>query len=132
MGVALELPVALEEVLFDVADHALRLAFGPRALRPARLRREAVVVGQLQEAGVEDHPVVPVMLQHRRFLVVDQYRAWDHVEVAECLHQGLEGVFGILARGQPGVEPSLSDATQVEKGICQRCGRETISAPIGC
>lgn|GEM_PF-4255381 len=105
VGVALERPIALEEVLLYVAHHALGLALGARALRAARLGREAVMVGQLQEASVEDHAVVPVMLEHSSLLIIDQYGARYAAKITEGLYQRLVGMLGILARGRPGMEP---------------------------
>lgn len=113
-------------VQLHVAHHAFGLALGPRALRTARLGREAVVVGQLQEPGIEDHAPVAVMLEHRRLLVIDQHRARYATEVVERLHQGLVGVLGVLTRCRPGME-----AARVAQGVDGEIDRAVLAGHHG-
>ena len=132
MGKALELPVTLEEVLLHVAHHTLGLALGARALRPACLGRKPIVVGQLQETGIKNHAVVSVVLQNCRFLVIDEYRPWCAAKVAEGLHQGLVGVFGILAGGRPGMEtPRITQRVDCETDLATLAGDHRLDfAPV--
>lgn len=132
VGNALELPVALEEVLLHIAHHAFGLALGARALWTARLGGEAVVIGQLQEASIEDDTVVPVVLQHRRLLVVDQHRARYAAEVAEGLHQRLIGVLGILAGRRPGMEaPRIAQRVDRKIDLAALAGDDRLDfAPV--
>ncbi len=106
MAVALEVPVALEEVLFHIAHHPLGLALGTRPLGPTRLGLEAVMVGvgQIQEAGVEMHGAVPIMPDHGRLLIVHQDLARHAAEVVEGPDQPFIGVFGVFPGSGPDVQ----------------------------
>ncbi len=76
------------------------------ALRPAGLGDKAVMVGQFQEAGIEGDLAIAIMTNHRRLLVIHQHAGWNAIKVPEGLHQGLVGVFGVLARASPDVKVS--------------------------
>ena len=103
MRPALEVPVALEEVLLDVAHQTLHLAFGAWTVGPAGLRHEAVMAGQLLEAFVEAHGAGHVC-GHGCLVVVDPYLPGDAAEPGEGSHQTLTGVLGITARRRHDVE----------------------------
>ena len=76
MRQAVEGAVADEEVVLDVAHHALVLALGAGARGPTGPRREAVVPGQIEKARIEADAVRP-MLQDRRLLIVDEHFGRD-------------------------------------------------------
>lgn len=95
---AVALPVPYEEVVLQVFDHTFNLALSSRPAGGATgPGLEVIVLRQLQEAGVEDHVAV-VVLQHSRFMVIDQYCLHTTTEVAQGPNQGLIGMFHILTR----------------------------------
>ena len=111
MRPALEGPVALEEVLFDVAYYPFHLtpgsspgqALGARAVGTAGFRHKAVMAGQLLEAFVEAYSAGHVC-GHGRLVVVDPYPSGDATEPGEGSHETLIGVLGITARRRHDVE----------------------------
>ena len=120
--VAVEAAVPLEEVVLYVAHHPLGLAFGSGALRATGFGNEPIMIGQLQEAGIEGDLAITVMTNHRRLLVIHQNTGGDAIKVPEGLHQGLVGVFRILAWAGPDVKVS-GVAQHVHRDVGVVCGR---------
>lgn len=122
LGPALKGAVAHEEMLFDVADHALVFAFGAGTIRAAGAGREAVVRREVEKALVESKGVTLVD-QHGGFLIVDQHLLGDAVEVLQAADQPLVGVFGIVVRRAPEVKaPGIAQLIDDEVDLGRLAG----------
>ncbi len=91
---ALKGAIAHEEVVFDVADHALIFAFGASPVGAAGTRGKAVVLCEIEKALIEVETVV-MMEQDGSFLVVDEDFFGPAAEVLEAADETLVGMLGI-------------------------------------
>ena len=112
MRQALELPVAGEEVLLDVAHHALVLALGARAPWPAGPRLKAIMGGHLQKTRIVFHRGADPMADDLGLLVIDQDLSGHSAKIFETLNQAFIGMFGVLARHRHKME-----AARVAQGV---------------
>src|SRR3954447_15738400 len=103
MRPAVEGRVAHEEMVLDIADHALIFAFGASAVGPTGARRKAIMGSQIDKACSELETVVMVE-QHSNFLIVDEHLLRNASEVLEAADETVVGVLGIQAGGTPKVE----------------------------
>lgn len=104
VGIAVEAAIALEEVVLYITHHTFGLALGSGPLGPAGPGGKAVMVGQLQEAGIEGNLAIAVVANHGGLLVVHQNAGRNTAKVPEGLHQRLIGMLCILARAGPDME----------------------------
>jgi hypothetical protein len=72
MGPTLEVAIADNEGVFDVADHPFVLALRLRPSRATRLRDEAIVPGRVEESRMELHRAAPRMFPYGGLLIIDE------------------------------------------------------------
>src|SRR3990172_7455562 len=150
MRPTLEGTVADEEVLLDVAHHALVLAFRACPVGSASAWREPVMGGQVEKTLVETGLTLVGGLKHGDLLVVHQHFLSDAAEVLQTADQAFVGMLGIQTVGAPDVEPPrvtqriytevhlgglpghlYGDFTPVGLQLLARTGFETNGNPAG-
>jgi len=105
MRPTLELAIADEEVVLDVAHHPFILALRLRPGRTTGLRDEAVVTGQIEKPWMEPDEAATRMLEYRRLLIVHQDLARHTAEPLKAPDESFIGVRGVFAVRAPKMKP---------------------------